>query len=995
MLKSFLIPIIIVAAMVLHTGMALAETGKGLPEYKLSISFDPGKNLLLGNASVILPAKNKTYFYTGDLSILSVDLDGRPAVYKKTADGFEISAEGRVDIRYQGVFKGEKNGGGHGNIGVVNRGIVSAEGISLTSGWYPSLAGLAHYDLTAIVPGNFTAVSEAEEITSEEDPAGRKYSFHFPHPLNGINFVAGHYTEIKDTVNGIAVYAYFFPEDISLAERYIENTKRYIGMYSQMLVPYPYKRFSVVENIQPTGYSMPTFTLLGRDVVRLPFIPETSLGHEITHQWFGNYVYWSGGRGNWLEAITTYLSDEYYQEQQEKGWEYRKKILTDYQSYVNSKNDFPLKDFTERRDPASMAIGYGKGAMVFHMLRKSLGDGIFYTSLRTLIRENEFREASWADIQNAFAKESGRDLGWFFAQWLERKGVPDLSIKDEREMVLDGIPSASFEVLQNEDVYRIGLPLRITDEKGAVQKLLETGKKDEHFKIDTETKPRKITLDPEYDIMRRLSPGEYPPVISRLLGDEKKVIIYTEKEKKRYTALIDSLEAENFKVVSDSGIKDEEIRTSSLLVLGFESPVLKRLFGKVEKPQAGFMLVVRQNPINPSKVVAYAEGDSEEEVSLAARKIVHYGNYSVLRFEKGKNVLKETAVSDRGMPFTLSEPVKGLRTANTQDLGSIIEYVADSPAIFIGERHTNYEDHKVELDVVMALFRKGKKIAIGMEMFQRPFQKAIDEYIAGSIDEKELLKRTEYFKRWRFDYNLYREIIEYARAKRIPIVALNLKAEIVEKVAAGGLDALTETERKEIPQDLDMSDEAYRERLNQIYQMHPKGPKFDNFYQSQVLWDETMAHTAAEYMKTNSEYQLVVMAGGEHVMYSSGIPQRFKRISGKNYSTIINGTYDENIGTYVLFPNEITPPFTAKLGTVLNERDGGLSIESFSPGSAAEKAGLKKGDIIISIAGVPAKTSEDARIALYDKTPGQTVQVEVLRKRFLLGTQKMEFGITF
>src|SRR5512142_2021373 len=104
-------------------------------------------------------------------------------------------------------------------------------------------------------------------------------------------------------------------------------------MYHALLRPYPYKRFSVVENILPTGYSMPTFTLLGKEIVRLPFIPETSLGHEITHQWFGNYVYWSGGRGNWLEAITTYLSDQYYQEQQGKGWEYRKKVLTDYQSY--------------------------------------------------------------------------------------------------------------------------------------------------------------------------------------------------------------------------------------------------------------------------------------------------------------------------------------------------------------------------------------------------------------------------------------------------------------------------------------------------------------------------------------------------------------------------------------------------------------------------------------------------------------------------------------
>ena len=234
------------------------------------------------------------------------------------------SGKGSLEIRYEGVFGGNGNAENLENAGVVQGDVISPEGISLTGNWYPSLKGPLYYRLTALVPAGFTAISEADEIMHKETSTGGEYTFSFPHPLNGVDFVAGKYREAKGTIDGIDIYAYFFPEDISLAETYIEYSKKYFEMYNRLLVPYPYKRFSVVENFLPTGYSMPTFTLLGREVVRLPFIVQTSLGHEITHQWFGNYVYADFAKGNWLEGITTYLSDHLYEEQKGKGWEYQK-----------------------------------------------------------------------------------------------------------------------------------------------------------------------------------------------------------------------------------------------------------------------------------------------------------------------------------------------------------------------------------------------------------------------------------------------------------------------------------------------------------------------------------------------------------------------------------------------------------------------------------------------------------------------------------------------
>ncbi len=968
------------------------KPAKSLPVYRLSVSFDLKRNLLRGRAIVSLAEAGDMTVSPGNLTITSVTLNGLPVGHRTKDNLFRIAGSGVLEIAYEGTFRGPGGSDTLDNAGVVSAGVVSEGGISLTGDWYPAINGLAYYELTALVPEDFTAVSEADEIGQRDTASGKEYSFIFSHPLAGIAFVAGNYREIRDTVDGIDIHAYFFPEDVSLAADYIGHAKDYFRMYNKLLVPYPYKRFSIVENSLPTGLSMPTFTLLGQDIVRLPFIPETSLGHEITHQWFGNYVYADFNKGNWLEAITTYLSDHLYEEQKSKGWEYRKNILVNFQSYVTPDKDFPLRDFRERTGFASSAIGYGKGAMLFHMLEKLVGRDAFYRSLRILIEANTFKQASWADVEISFKQGSGKDLGWFFSQWLDRKGVPSFEVPYAGAMVLKGIPGASFELVQKGAPYRVELPAKVITEKGERKQVLASENERQSYDIAAIDNPTDLILDDDYDNMRTLAPNEFPPVIARLLGDEKKLIVYPEKEKDHYAGLIAIFKEEGFTAKEQREVNDKDIQSSSLLILGSESPVLKRLFGAAGERGPGFLLIVRNNPLNSSKVAAYANGDSKEEVDLAVKKIFHYGKYSVLRFEKGRNTAKETGKSERGMVFDLRAPVEGVKPGKALKLDEIIDAVSDKPLIFIGERHTKYEDNKVELEVITGLFNKGGKIAIGMEMFQMPFQKAIDGYLSGTMDEKEFLKKTEYFERWKFDYKYYREIIAFARAKGIPLVALNQRAEIVDKVARGGLDALSEGERKEIPQDMDMSDESYKKRLKEVFEDHPGHLSFENFYQSQIIWDETMAHSAAGFLEQHPDHHMVVLAGVEHIKYGSGIPSRVRRLTGKDYVTLINGTFDEKIGDYVLFPQSLKPPFTAKLGVLVQESAGKVQVTAFTPDSLAEKAGLKEGDTIASVDGWKIQTLSDVKIALFDKAAGQSVRVKVVRKGFFFGESELEFN---
>lgn len=341
------------------------EAAENLPLYKLHVSFDIEKNLIKGVSTILLQEKSETNVLSGNLRILSVRLNGLPIKPEIKEGTLQIKGKGTLEISFEGIFNQGNVRENPENAGVVTGDVIGSVGISLTGMWYPSLEGPAYYSLNALLPKGFVAISEADDITVSDTGQGMEYSFSFPHPVNKIDLVAGKYVELKETFNGIDICGYFFPEDFSLAKTYIEHTKKYLKMYENLLSRYEYKRFSVVENFLPTGYSMPTFTLLGQEVVRLPFIVRTSLGHEILHQWFGNLVYVDYRKGNWSEGLTTYLADQLYQEQEGKRWQYRKQALTDYGSYVNPGNEFPLKDFTGRVDFASKAIGYGKGAMFF------------------------------------------------------------------------------------------------------------------------------------------------------------------------------------------------------------------------------------------------------------------------------------------------------------------------------------------------------------------------------------------------------------------------------------------------------------------------------------------------------------------------------------------------------------------------------------------------------------------------------------------------------
>jgi len=341
-----------------------------------------------------------------------------------------------------------------------------------------------------------------------------------------------------------------------------------------------------------------------------------------------------------------------------------------------------------------------------------------------------------------------------------------------------------------------------------------------------------------------------------------------------------------------------------------------------------------------------------------------------------------------------------VETASVAGLDGLLARLADKRVVFVGESHDRYEDHLNQLEIIRGLKEQGRPLAIGMEFFQQPFQPVLDAFVAGEIGEAQLLRQTEYFERWRYDYRLYRPILRYAREHGIPLIALNLSREITEKVGDGGIDALTPTEAEQIPSEIDRDHEAYRERVKAVFDMHPKDDDadFEHFLDVQLLWDEGMAERAARFVQANPEHTLVVLAGAGHVEYGHGIPQRLMRRVQVPTATVMSGamrSFDPAMADFVLYPKRVELPASGLLGVMLDtESDGaGIGVQGFSEDSGAKAAGVEEGDRIVGIGEDAIDDYADIRIALMDRRPGETLPVAVLREKLLGKPERLSFDV--
>jgi len=533
--------------------------------------------------------------------------------------------------------------------------------LSPRSSWYPDFGEtLFSFSLSARLPAEWDAVSQGKRTLHTVAAGARSVRWEEEVPQDSIYLLAGPYSEYSRKESGPEAMAFLRSPDEALANRYLEATLQYVAMYDSLIGPYPYHKFAVVENFWETGYGMPSFTLLGPKVIRFPFILHSSYPHEILHNWWGNGVYIDYEAGNWGEGLTAYLADHLVKEQRNQGAEYRLTTLQKYADYVTSGRDLPLADFRSRHGSVSEAVGYGKSLMLFHMLRRRLGDDTFRKGLRLFYDDNRARVASFAELRRAFETAAEEPLDVFFDQWLARTGAPLLAAEDVR-VDRDGekyVLRGTLRQSQAEEPFRIDVPLAITvgEQNETVERIVPMSSRSVAFELSFTEPPLRLDIDPSFDLFRRLDSLEIPPALTMAFGADEAIILLPSSADgptlARYRDLAASLSRTGPGTVKVA--VDSEFETlpdnRSVWLLGWENRFLPQmlqalggeavaagdstlLLGRSRLPREdhAFVLTAR-HPSSPSLALLWIGVDNLDAVPGLARKLPHYHKYSYLAF---------------------------------------------------------------------------------------------------------------------------------------------------------------------------------------------------------------------------------------------------------------------------------------------------------------------------------------------------------------------------
>jgi uncharacterized iron-regulated protein len=344
---------------------------------------------------------------------------------------------------------------------------------------------------------------------------------------------------------------------------------------------------------------------------------------------------------------------------------------------------------------------------------------------------------------------------------------------------------------------------------------------------------------------------------------------------------------------------------------------------------------------------------------------------------------------------------------------TVLAEMAKRDVLLLGEHHDSDDHHRWQVQVLAALHMQRADMVIGFEMFPRRVQPVLDRWVAGDITVRELLEQTEWDQVWAMPADLYLPLFQFARINRIRMIALNVDQKLSKAVAAKGWDAVPEAEREGVGLAAPPPP-AYRDLLFDVYRGHAslgsedgaKGQKTDvafrNFVESQTTWDRAMAEALARHVVSGAtaDRPLVVgIMGSGHIRFGHGVPHQLRELGVPNIGTLLPvaagsdcreiqaGLADAVFALPEVALAKREPP---RLGVRLEESAGGVRIAEVTAGSLAEKAGLRSGDRLAEVGGLPVKSVTPVLASIRQQPSGTWLPVRVQR-----GDEEIELVVKF
>jgi aminopeptidase N len=375
-------------------------------------------------------------------------------------------------------------------------------------------------EMIATVPGGWYALSNGRLLEEKTNRNGTR-TFHWfqeqPHSTYLITLAAGEFSRIEGSHGKLAVDCFVEPKDVDDGTRTFANTAEMIGVFEDVTaMPFPWAKYSqivvrdfVFGGMENTSATTMTERILFDAKAARDFNSDDLISHELAHMWFGDLLTcrdWSHG---WLnESFATYM-ELLWRERHRGVDEYREGVIDNTNLYLAERYRRPIVSnvFREPIDIFDRHL-YEKGSIVLHMLRGVLGEDAFFRSLQRYCRDNQFKNVVTQDLVDAIEAETGRNLEWFFDQWVYRPGHPEFKVSWSWD---DNAKLASVTVKQTQktddgtSLFRVPLAIDFRKGRGRPSSFdVEVTEAEHTFVFPLPAKPDLCRFDPYNRVLKEL-----------------------------------------------------------------------------------------------------------------------------------------------------------------------------------------------------------------------------------------------------------------------------------------------------------------------------------------------------------------------------------------------------------------------------------------------------------------------------------------------------------
>jgi uncharacterized iron-regulated protein len=339
----------------------------------------------------------------------------------------------------------------------------------------------------------------------------------------------------------------------------------------------------------------------------------------------------------------------------------------------------------------------------------------------------------------------------------------------------------------------------------------------------------------------------------------------------------------------------------------------------------------------------------------------------------------DPARKDREAPVVL-DGITDTKTGDTITTAELAARLAGVKLLLVGEEHTSMEAHRVQLRVIDALVKAGRRVAIGLEMYPYTEQKYLDQWRDQLFTEEGFVRISRWYDNWGYHWGYYRDIFELARQHRLAMFAVNTPREVVSAVRKKGLANLTPEEAAHIPKEIDVDNADHMTFFRTTFEgqqgpVHGTGmgeEMWKNMLSAQATWDATMGYNAVQALKAVGDPKaiMVVLVGSGHVAYGLGIERQARKWFDGAIASIIpiaatdSGSPVKSVrASYANFvwgvPEEADSLYpTLGISTAVGQGETARRVLIVQPGSAGERAGFKAGDVMVSLDGTTLTDKE-------------------------------------